>query len=236
MTAYRTQTSVQNRRLRLGAAAGGISALLLVTGCGPSGETPEAAPAVTEEAEAAAGSAAESAGNAMDEAVTIDQPAGGQTQLTLDQGFLDTLRTLQVDVQPVAPATMEGNTLTFPVSGGNVTVDPGGSGDRFMGMLQHEGGLELSALGRTVQFTNPMLNADSGQLTAEFNGRTIDLFSLGEGAADVARRADEVMVSEQATAFSQEAVQALTEQLGLPPISLPEANVGQFDVMLPTQG
>lgn len=236
MTAYRTQTSAQNRRLRLGAAAGGITALLLVTGCGPSGETPEAAPAATEEAEAAAGSAAESAGKATDEPVTIEQPAGGQTQLTLDQGFLDTLRRLQIDVQPVAPATMEGNTLTFPVSGGNVTVDPGASGDPFMGTLQHEGGLELSALGRSLQFTNPMLDADAGQLTAEVNGQSVELFSLGEGAADIARQADEVMVREQATAFSQEAVQALTEQLGLPPISLPEANVGQFDVMLPTQG
>ena len=241
MRTHQTKTSFQPRRLRLGAAASGVAALLLVTGCGPSGEAPEAAPAATGEADATAATpAAEaaaggSAGDASGEAMTIDQPAGGQTQLTLDQGFLDTLRTLQVDVQPVAPATMEGSTFSFPVSGGNVTVDPQ-SADPLMGMLQHEGGLQLSALGRSVEFTELMLDAEAGQVTAEVNGRRIPLIDVGKRAADVARQADEVMVSQEAAAFSPEALQALTEQLGLPNVQLPEVTMGQLETMIPSGG
>jgi hypothetical protein len=231
MRTYRTQTAFKPRRLRLGAAASGFTALLLVTGCGPSGEVPEAAPAVTEEAEAVA----ESAGNALDEAVTIEDAAGGQTQLTLDQGFLDTLRTLQVDVQPVAPATMEGSTFSFPLSGGNVTVDSEG-GEPFTGMVEHEGGLQLSALGRSVDFTDLMLDADSGQVTAMVNGQRVPLINLGQDAANVARQADEIMVSQEAMAFSPEALQALTEQLNLPNVQLPETTMGQLEMMLPNAG
>lgn len=242
MRPHRTQTSFQPRRLRLGAAASGFAALLLVTGCGPSGEAPEAAPAATGEADAtteapAAESSASGSAAGGGESVTIEQPDGGQTQLTLDQGFLDTLRTLQVDVQPVAPATIEGSTFSFPVSSGTVTVDPeGGSGDPFMGTLEHEGGLQMSALGRSVEFTNLILDADSGEVTAEVNNRRVRLFGLGQGAADVARQADEFNISEQAAAFDPEALQALTEQLNLPNVQLPETTMGQLDVMIPTQG
>lgn len=229
MRPHRTKTSFQPRRLRLGAAASGFTALLLVTGCGPSGEAPEAAPAVTEEAEAVA----ESAGNALDEAVTVEDVAGGQTQLTFDQGFLDTLRSLQIDVQPIAPATMEGSTFSFPMTGGNVTVDAEGS-DPLMGMVEHEGGLQLSALGRSVDFSNLMLDAEAGQVTAEVNGRRVPFVNLGQDAANVAREADEIMVSQEAMTFSPEALQAITEQLNLPNIQLPEVTMGQLETMIPT--
>lgn len=77
---------------------------------------------------------------------------GGTTQVKLDPGFLQALTTLKVAPSPYADATLDGDTITFPITGGNVGLfKPGTTPDYVVGQVQHENsGLNLEAGGKTV--------------------------------------------------------------------------------------
>lgn len=224
-------------RLRA-AAVGGAAALLLLTACGPDGEAPPAGAGATGEADATVSEPAAAApgtpGGGADaaddaEAAVLEGVTDGETRLALDAGFLGTLRTLQVDVEPVPPATLDGSTFVFPVTGGDVTVDPAAA-DPFTGRLEHQGGLSLSALGRSVEFTALVVDATQGEVTAEVQGRRVPLLALGDGQADVARQASGFLVSGEAATLTTEAVETLGDRLGVP---VPQVRLGDVEVALP---
>lgn len=223
----------------LGAAATAVT-LALAAGCGSGDDAPTATPEPTAEAspDATDGAAAESTG-APDgdgatpgdvEATTLESVDSGETRLSLDQGFLDLLGTLNVDVQPVAPATAEGSTFVFPVTGGDVRLDPAAA-DPFTGRLQHSGGLTLAAAGQSVTFTDLLVDADSGEVTADVNGQRVPLLAVSDAQADLARQAGQLVVSDEAATLRPEALAQLTDRLGLP--ALPSASLGDLEVRLP---
>ncbi|MDO9457328.1 hypothetical protein [Nocardioides sp.] len=81
---------------------------------------------------------------------------GGDTSVKLDPGFLEALTTLKVTPSPFEDATLDGDTITFPITGGNVGLfKPGTTPDYVVGQVQHEGsGLNLEAGGTTVTVGN----------------------------------------------------------------------------------
>src|SRR3954469_22417143 len=93
---------------------------------------------------------------------SIDSLTGNDTQITLDQGFVDALTALKLTPGTVGTAKLESGALIFPITGGNVTVfKPGQVSPYVIGQIQHEGsGLSLSAGGTKVELTN--LNVDPG--------------------------------------------------------------------------
>lgn len=93
---------------------------------------------------------------------SIEALTGNSTAILLDQGFLDALTQLKLQPGTVGEATLEGNRLEFPITGGNVTVfEPGTVSPYVIGQLQHvTSGLSLTAGGTTVSLEN--LNVDPG--------------------------------------------------------------------------
>jgi len=95
---------------------------------------------------------------------SIEALTGQDTQIALDQGFVKALTQLKLTPGVVGGAELigGGGTLSFPITGGNVTVfEPGEVSPYVIGQVQHENsGLSLSAGGTTVELTN--FNVDPG--------------------------------------------------------------------------
>jgi len=84
-------------------------------------------------------------------------PAGGTTAVALDADFVAALGTLGLTPATVGGATLADGSVSFPITGGTVTVFDKSSGYKpyVQGTLLHEGsGLSLSAAGTTVELTN----------------------------------------------------------------------------------
>jgi hypothetical protein len=131
----------------------------------------------------------------------IDSLTGNDTQVTLDQGFVDALTMLKLTPGTVGSARLVEGALIFPVTGGNVSVfKPGSVPNYVVGQIQHEGsGLSLAAGGTRVELTN--LNVDpgvsrvygdvsvNGKTAAtsaylfKLDGRTLKPLSTGSGTA-----------------------------------------------------
>jgi hypothetical protein len=84
-------------------------------------------------------------------------PAGGSTAVALDAGFVSALGTLGLTPATVGNATLADGSVSFPITGGTVTVFDKSSGYRpyVQGTILHQGsGLSLTAGGTTVELTN----------------------------------------------------------------------------------
>lgn len=93
---------------------------------------------------------------------SIDALSGESTAITLDTGFTDALTALKLTPGTVGDATLADGALSFPITGGNVTVfKPGTVSPYVIGQIQHVGsGLSLTAGDTEVELTN--LNVDPG--------------------------------------------------------------------------
>jgi hypothetical protein len=131
----------------------------------------------------------------------IDSLKGNDTQVTLDQGFVDALTALKLTPGTIGTAKLTDGALIFPITGGNVTVfKPGTVSPYVIGQIQHEGsGLSLAAGGTKVELTN--LNVDPGVSRVygdvsvngkpvvssaylfKLDGRTLKPLSTGSGTA-----------------------------------------------------
>jgi hypothetical protein len=83
-------------------------------------------------------------------------PAGGSTAVALDADFVAALGTLGLTPATLGDATLADGSISFPITGGTVTVFDKSSGYRpyVQGTLLHEGcGLSLTAGGTTVELT-----------------------------------------------------------------------------------
>jgi hypothetical protein len=107
-------------------------------------------------------SSSSSSASAPKPVAEIENLTGGDTQITLDQGFADALTTLKLTPDVVGDATLADGALDFPITGGNVTVfTPGEVSPYVIGQLQHEGsGFSLTGGDTTVELTN--FNVDPG--------------------------------------------------------------------------
>ena len=102
-------------------------------------------------------------------------PAGGTTAVALDQGFVDALTTLGLTPGTVGDATLADGSVTFPITGGTVTVFDKASGYKpyVQGTLLHQGsGLSLTAGGTTVELTN--FTVDPGTPSRLFGDVTVN--------------------------------------------------------------
>ena len=127
---------------------------LTVTGCGEDDVT--GATDVTQDAEPVA---------------QIDSLDGKQTAVILDQGFLDGLNSLKLTPATLGGATLNGGTIAFPISGGNVTYfDPSSDVEPFVqGEILHDGsGLSLTGPnGKVVELTDFVVDPGESELTGK---------------------------------------------------------------------
>jgi hypothetical protein len=100
----------------------------------------------------------------------IDSLSGVQTAVTLDKDFLAALTSLKVTPAPVAPATLTGAKIAFPITSGNVTYFAPDSGvEPFVqGEITHaESGLQLTAGGKVVKLTDFVVDPEESMLTGK---------------------------------------------------------------------
>ena len=84
-------------------------------------------------------------------------PAGGSTAVALDANFVSALGTLGLTPGTIGGATLTDGSISFPITGGTVTVFDKSSGYRpyVQGTLLHQNsGLSLTAGATTVELTN----------------------------------------------------------------------------------
>ena len=100
---------------------------------------------------------------------------GGSTAVALDQGFVDALTTLGLTPGVVGGATLADGSISFPITGGTVTVFDKETGYKpyVQGTIFHQGsGLSLTAGGTTVELTN--FTVDPGTPSRLFGDVTVN--------------------------------------------------------------
>ena len=106
---------------------------------------------------------------------------GKTTQITLDSGFVDALKSLKLTPGVIGKATLsDAGVLTFPITGGNVTYYDPSTGVRpyVQGELDHDGsGLSLTAGGTKVELKNFVIDPGND---SHVNG---DVYVNGKEAA-----------------------------------------------------
>lgn len=199
-------------------------AVLLATGCTAAEETPDAANEGTESSASPAGE------TGVD--VAFETLTGEATRLTVDAAVVDALGAVGVELATTGGATTQSasgtTTFVFPVTGGEATVDSSAA-EPFTGTVEHEGGLQLSALGRSVTADQLVLDGDPGQLTAMISGRRVPLLPLPTEPS-VSGDSDEPVLTYRTGAVEAGAVERLTGQLRLP--SLPDLRVNELETTL----
>jgi hypothetical protein len=203
-------------------------ALVLTAGCSDDSD-PAGGASPTPTAEASRTATASDQGAA----VTFDTLTGEATRLTLDAAVTSALSTIGVELTATGGARTETaggtTTFTFPVTGGQATVDPAGS-EAFTGTVEHDGGLQLTALGRSATVDQLVLDGERGQLTAMVAGNRVPLLPLVTDPRITQDGDEQVTVAYSATSLDSSAVQDFADQLGLP--ALPSLEVNSLEATL----
>ncbi len=98
----------------------------------------------------------------------IDPVSGRDTQVMLDQGFVEALGTLKLTPAPVGDGQIsKAGVARFPITGGSVTYyEPGTVAPFVQGELDHDGsGLSLTGGGKTVELTDFVIDPGKSVLT-----------------------------------------------------------------------
>ena len=98
----------------------------------------------------------------------IDPVSGRDTQVALDQGFVEALGTLKLTPAPVGDGQItKAGVASFPITGGSVTYyEPGSVSPFVQGELDHDGsGLSLTGGGKTVELTDFVIDPGKSVLT-----------------------------------------------------------------------
>lgn len=108
----------------------------------------------------------------------IPELTGRSSSVALDQGFTGALESLEVSPGTVGDASLENGSVSFPITGGNVTVYEPGTVDPYVqGRIEHNGsGLSLTKGDTRVELTDFVIDPGkpatlSGKVTA--NGETV---------------------------------------------------------------
>jgi hypothetical protein len=108
-----------------------------------------------------------------------DTISGGQTLVTLDQGFIDLLTTNSLTPSVIAPATLSGAIAAFPITGGQ-TNGPNA-------IINHSGGLTFTQASTYLSIGNFVIDTAAGEVSGfAMNSGGLDvssapLFTIGSG-------------------------------------------------------
>ena len=157
----------------------------------------------------------------------LDTEVGGKTtQITLDSGFTDALKTLKLTPGVVGDAKLsDAGVLTFPITGGHVTYYDPSTGVRpyVQGELDHKGsGLSLSAGGKKVELTNFVIHPGNNSYVSgdvSLNGTSVvkdaNLFRLDGSTLNPVTMSDGAYVLEGTTVYvSSDAAALLNKTFG----------------------
>lgn len=105
-----------------------------------------------------------------------DPIGGGTTTVTLNSGFVRTLKKHRVKLLALSPATLEGKVASFPVTGGSVDSLNG------QGTVSQSGGLVLRSGKKSIALTNLVLDTTANALSATL-GKNTSTFAAASGVS-----------------------------------------------------
>jgi hypothetical protein len=149
-------------------AAAALSAVVGLSACGAND---------SDTAQAADGSSSSASYGRPAPVATVPAIPGGTTAVALDAGFTGALTSLQVTPGVVGGASLDAGTgtVSFPITGGDVTLYDRASGYRpwVQGTIFHEGsGLSLTAGGTTIDL--PDFTVDPGKPARLFGNVSVN--------------------------------------------------------------
>jgi hypothetical protein len=101
-----------------------------------------------------------------------DPVGSGSTTLTLNSGFVKSLKKPGIKILKVNPAKVKGTKATFPVTGGAIDPTTG------VANLTHGGGLKFKVGKKSVTVKALVLNTAKKSLTAKVGGKKVKLASV----------------------------------------------------------
>lgn len=144
------------------------------------------------------------------------QVVAGQTTVALDPGFVGALSSLGIAPSPIAPGSLAGGSVSYPIPGG--VLDLGSA----RGDLFHVGGLALSAPGTEVGLLNFVISTTGAPLLTgivTLNGDVVDrlpLFDLDLAAAEISVVANTVTIGNVGVFLTDVAAATLSDVFGAP--------------------
>jgi hypothetical protein len=131
-----------------------------------------------ETTESSAPASSETSNETPDPTAVIDELGGVDTQVTLDQGFLDAITGLGLTPGVLGGATLTDGVLAFPITGGNVEYwDPELDYRPYVqGSIEHDGsGISLTAGDTVVELTDFRIDPGTSELfgTVTANGTEV---------------------------------------------------------------
>ncbi len=164
-------------------------------------------------------SAAAQSGSSSPQA-TIASLSGVGTTVDIDAGTAGVLQQNGVSVAPVAPATAStaggGLHVTFPITGGNVSLYDTSQLPFIRGSVMHSGGLTFSAGGKSLTVTNFIVDPGASTLTATAGGAQVKIFDLnGSGVKVTKDAAGHVHLDGTIVVLSSDAATALNSTFGV---------------------
>lgn len=138
---------------------------------------------------------------------TVSLAKGGDTRLTLADSAVNAFSTLGVSVAPIRPSTVgRRGGVRFPITSGE--IDPSTAA----GVINHSGGLRLSAGGTVVRLKNFRIRGTT--LSAAVGGDRVPIIRLGLGNARITRPGLATKVSNVAVRLNATGAGALNEAFG----------------------
>jgi hypothetical protein len=117
-----------------------------------------------------AGFGAEGGGGSVKPLAAVKNLSGRMTEVALDAGFVETLKSLKVTPGTVGDATVsDAGVASFPITAGHVTYYAPGTVSPFVrGIINHDGaGLSLEAGGKKVELENFDVDPGKSVLTGD---------------------------------------------------------------------
>ncbi|HLZ68671.1 MAG TPA: hypothetical protein VKV26_02060 [Dehalococcoidia bacterium] len=168
----------------------------------------------------AACSSKNNANTAAKPTATISTLSGVSTVVDLNPDTAKVLADNHVMVAPVGPATAapSGGTtaVSFPITGGHVSIYPQNDLPFIRGSVSHSGGLTFSAGDKTLTATNFVVDPGASTLTATVGGQQVQLLDLDGHDVKVTKDAQGMVHLDGTVAeLSSAAASALNQTFGV---------------------
>jgi hypothetical protein len=150
----------------------------------------------------------------------INKLSGMSTSVDLDPGTAKVLADNKVTVAPVGPATAAQSdtttTVSFPITGGNVSIYPQTALPFIRGVVDHSGGLTFSAGDKSLTATDFVVDPGASTLTATVGGNKVQLLDLNGQNVKVSKDAQGMVHLDGTIAeLSAPAADALNKTFGV---------------------
>ena len=131
---------------------------------------------------------------------------GGRTLLRLDEDLIQAISTVGGDVEAVGEATMSGNHVTLPITGGSMDFSA------LSGEIEHAGGLRFEVAGQSVEVRDLVLEPDRDVVTAEIAGERVPFLGTDFKQPDTIPVRGTVVLPATATTVTSS---ALSDRIGI---------------------